>query len=881
MDSYKFETDHSICYQANITTRLEPFMFRCVEDVFTTDFLDILHVKRVPTFDDFIQILSKIKEKTDENSTSNCDNEVNMTVLILYHLMDCHEMLQLYLKDNNNHLFIPNTKNVWLSHRDLCFCNVDWIDKSDLNICHEKISIDLAMRLGIQNNQDKYIQAKSIGIGEEFGQSEDLICRIKTLLRAYPNDGTIIKEIIQNADDAGATEIQFILDDNEYGDEKIFGDSWKPLQKCPALLVYNNGKFQNEDFKGIQKLGEGSKKADVTKVGEFGVGFNCVYHLTDVPIIVANHEKKGLVFCVFDPHRSYFPNSENFFKPGRMIPLESMKLYSDVLQTIPKGFDLKNGVLFRFPLRDSSMATKSKLSDKPLLFDKAEEMLKEHFCKTAKECFFFLNSIQKIEFKKKTHNSYKILSCISTSKEMFSENYQQTSFTQEMYNKHHYNPISLCYYLNINDLEEDQKWLIYRSYGFREKDNLPNDFNDKKYNPEAGVALPIKLEKGIEIKKKIFCHLPLPIESYMPIHINGRFYLDHENRRGIRQNFDSDNTEDIAIEEKWNLYIFTELIGYCYARIIEQLQMLVVKRELTFYDFYNFFPLLREKNPLLNGLCKGLMNNLRQSKIFAFKSSNSSIEWLSYNEHNDKYLLYFKSLYSNDIVDILKDIGMKVTQVPSQLKQIFKKGDMNIYDVNPMETVKFLLSKYHCIGKVPRHINKTPFRNLERFLKFIEFIPEKFDFEMENDPQGLPLFLNEENVLNVFDSDDLIIATEYPLLFQNMKRNVVNKNILNTGLVSKLIETGIVEEDTVELLAEHIEFNILEELKKSTQILEYHKKYEDYITNFWKWVNSYRYIYHEDSEGLTNVLKDILHKFSNYSLLLYCSCWQNLCVCKL
>ncbi|CAD5125076.1 DgyrCDS13316 [Dimorphilus gyrociliatus] len=863
-NGFKFEKDHSKCYRTGIFTNLEPFMFECVRNSNAIKFLNILHVKQEPSFNDFIQILSEIKKKSDESCTSICDDEVNMIISILNGLIADKTNLKNFLMNNDNHIFVPSTNNVLLSHRDLCFCNIDWIDKSELQVCHEKISINLAKKLEIPSNQDKFFSSKSIGIGEEFGQSEDLLSRIRTLLRAYPNDGTIIREIIQNADDAGATEIQFILDANKYGDEKIFGDSWKPLQKCPALLVYNNGKFRKEDFDGIQRLGEGSKKDDVTKVGEFGVGFNCVYHLTDVPIIVANHEERGPVFCVFDPHRSYFPKAENFLKPGRMISLKDMNSYSDVLQTLPQEFDLENGVLFRFPLRDNKMANRSKLSDRPLRFKEAEKILEDHFHKTVKESLFFLNNIQKIVFKKKIGDSYENISCISTSREPFSKKSQQTNFTQEVYNNDRFDPLSLCYYLKISDSKKYEKWLIYRSFGFREIDNLPSDLSNEKFNPEAGVALPIKLETSEGIKKKIFCHLPLPIESHMPVHINGRFYLDHENRRAIRKNEDSDN----AIEVRWNLYVFNKLIGYCYARIIEKLKILVTEKELTFNNFYSFFPKLHKEDTFIKGVCEGCMSYLKKSKIFAFESSNSAIEWLSYNEHNKNYLLYFQ-FDRKSVVNILKDIGMKITEVPTTLKEEFAAGHMDIYEVNETEVVKFLLSKYHCFGKLPLHITETPFMKVQRLESVIKFIDTEFESKHNNqkkcdskndDLERLPLFLNEEDELDVFDPYNLIIATEYTLLFQNMKENVVNKKIIKTSLIYKLKKTGVVREATTDLLAQYIVDNIPEELDKSKQIVEYHEKYEEYIANFWKWAK-------DQHKGSLVAITAILQQFSNYSLL--------------
>ena len=92
--------------------------------------------------------------------------------------------------------------------------------------------------------------------------------------------------MIQNADDARATEVKFFLDcrniqtlhpkliDEEMRDEHL------PRFQGPALLSYNNATFTDEDWKGIQKLQQSGKAANPFKVGRFGIGFNSVYHIT-------------------------------------------------------------------------------------------------------------------------------------------------------------------------------------------------------------------------------------------------------------------------------------------------------------------------------------------------------------------------------------------------------------------------------------------------------------------------------------------------------------------------------------------------------------------------------------------------------------------------
>lgn len=101
------------------------------------------------------------------------------------------------------------------------------------------------------------------------------------------------QEVIQNADDARATEVKFYLDcrvkqalppslvsaahaaGNDTNKDEL-------LQQFtgPALLSYNNAPFKKEDWESIQSLQQSGKAKNPHKVGKFGIGFNSVYHIT-------------------------------------------------------------------------------------------------------------------------------------------------------------------------------------------------------------------------------------------------------------------------------------------------------------------------------------------------------------------------------------------------------------------------------------------------------------------------------------------------------------------------------------------------------------------------------------------------------------------------
>ena len=113
----------------------------------------------------------------------------------------------------------------------------------------------------------------------DFGQKADLCVRIREILRNYPEGSSILKELIQNADDAGAAQLTFVLDVRRHRREQLWSSNMAELHG-PALLAYNNSKFTKTDFESIQRIGASLKKetSKGVKTGRFGVGFNSVYH---------------------------------------------------------------------------------------------------------------------------------------------------------------------------------------------------------------------------------------------------------------------------------------------------------------------------------------------------------------------------------------------------------------------------------------------------------------------------------------------------------------------------------------------------------------------------------------------------------------------------
>ena len=81
----------------------------------------------------------------------------------------------------------------------------------------------------------------------------------------YPDSAHFIYELLQNAEDTGATEACF------------------QLTKTGLSFEHNGRAFTRDDLLGITDIGEGTKAADDDKIGRFGVGFKAVFAYSETP----------------------------------------------------------------------------------------------------------------------------------------------------------------------------------------------------------------------------------------------------------------------------------------------------------------------------------------------------------------------------------------------------------------------------------------------------------------------------------------------------------------------------------------------------------------------------------------------------------------------
>lgn len=95
----------------------------------------------------------------------------------------------------------------------------------------------------------------------------------RTQVSMYSDPTHFVYEVLQNADDYGATEIDFTLEASK------------------LVITHNGTPFTEENVRAITLFGQSTSQDDFLKTGRFGVGFKSVFAYTATPRIASGDEQ--------------------------------------------------------------------------------------------------------------------------------------------------------------------------------------------------------------------------------------------------------------------------------------------------------------------------------------------------------------------------------------------------------------------------------------------------------------------------------------------------------------------------------------------------------------------------------------------------------------
>ncbi|XP_060560516.1 sacsin-like [Ruditapes philippinarum] len=637
-----------------------------------------------------------------------------------------------------------------------------------------------------------------------------LIKQLKGILSEYPDGGQILKELIQNAEDAGAREVRILHDKRRINQNTSSQCETTPIDtkffKGPALCVYNDAVFSENDWEGIQMIYSSNKEEDPLKVGRFGLGFKSVFHITDFPCVISggtvlliNPQKSGkkvnisLDLCTLEEYEEEGLDAEAFWEA-----LEDT--FGLCRQTLPEdGFQ---GTIFWFPLRENP----SVLSE-TLYNESKVKNLFDSFASDASNILLFLKDIEKISLHTRDEDrkiSETLLleiedkdGAVRRSRQAFKDQIQTQNISPECPDIH--STIHLVIHMLHGDKEEHQEWLVVNyfvnesaSAGFRE---LIQDKN-LGYSPYVGVATSLT-EIEDDFEGHVFCFLPLPKEGErltgLPVHVNGFFALS-QNRHHMK--WETEEQEGKPIDDKsilWNKALIQEALPKAYDLLV--LEIIEVSKnnsndEISVKAVYNTLPTCKSSPRKTHKRWMELENKLyeylgKREILYAMHTR----EWIDLRR---AFFATFKTLSSNEgdvalqesVVRCFKKIGVQYVDIPFSLFDTLQSHFPYIKDLTPESLALQLKQQQHykdLTHKDKINILGYLLRN-EVNLQDLELLPLASDKWIEFRKGSQPIYLCSDAAVKMFPGQENRMVMESAKLGAQLTEFI--EKICNSGKVT-------------------------------------------------------------------------------------------------
>ena len=747
--------------------------------------------------------------------------------------------------------------------------------KQQRHFLHHQISESVATKLGVidilAEFSNKMADDTLFG-GEDFGQHEDLCARLNGLLTQYEPNMSMFTEFIQNAEDACASEVAFVIDRRHQFEKNVLFSTYKnfkSLHDMPSLLVFNNRKFTVKDIVGITKLGVGGKRGDADAIGRFGIGFNVAYHITDSPTLLScDVGGDPQYFCLFDPHKAFFSYLENS-RPGKLWQnTEERKLSNfidqlkpflgdmfpkmarcvpGVIQDLASGW--QNGYsVFRLPLtrnRSGNHCWKTKL-DKgySMTLGKLQRFLAQ-FQQQIPEMLLFLNNVKQISvFDISESGDVNNFCCFTANSKQIGD-IPHSSFAvnlRESCSRLSQGQVpqsfSTCNALTVTQHEGradlivkkgETNWLVSKCF----RGTLPEDLVLKGYKesllPVASVAS-VRDRNMAACDGKIFVSLPLDDNpSYLPIHIHGAFWID-PSRKHIQ------HTREGALKD-WNKSLVDCVVSKAYSFLLQIGTQLIDKSNKQQISwFYNLFPdlskataeAISEKARPLEafGLPQKVYINLLEDRAaILIDIVNQSVpsSWLCVeSDGRTKKGWFLKDSQANNLVPVFLELGLGITSAPYKICSAFRKVNPKYQgEISPHLLITLLKQVVQFKQKRVEDVIKHNIETIWHYILQIKPISSQL-------LSGLPLILLCTNELRVLP--ELCYSHADRENLPHRPEDFVSERLWRDKFIRDfLCAQRIVIPLSPSHYAQHIQ------LPKGDSPIPYKGEYRKTLVQFWKW----------------------------------------------
>jgi hypothetical protein len=589
---------------------------------------------------------------------------------------------------------------------------------------------------------------------------------IREYIRSYPTGITLIKEFIQNADDAGATELVVVLDRRVHPTGALRDQRMKRLLG-PSLLISNDALFTEDDHRGITTLLNSGKRRESGKTGRFGIGFNCVYNVTDFPSFISGPDIVCLDPCYGAVRNEGEPRTVRE-RISQLWKTDAGWLSTFTAMGVPSGTESIPFTVFRLPLRREGFTPPDPIAPKTLSFDDFAGIVTE-LKESGAQLLLFTKHVLKLKIGHIDRDS------VNPEWDLVIDSADPVRVTKarkplidalrgdpmEVLTKLTTQPNPpLVRYAHTFDIRHGrsttkESWMILGGLFCGANNRLIDHAKEmlrlnEKAIPLAGSAAKIVNSDGIEtiaaVQGRLYCGLPINRDTPLAFHVNG--YFDTDSSRTDITRPEGLQGDDVT-RANWNLLLIEDAIGPCAA---EMVRTLVTLRPDTPADaLYKVFPPPSDTSELFKRLATSFYGSLVDSRVISATAGEKRV-W----EKIGTAWIAPASLQDPLVAD---GFVVAVPDIPAKVRTGFSKAGakVNVLDPQTLRQYLFLNADVDCdIGSAP----KSSLRRREWVEEIVKFCnePEKPDLL-----DGLPLAILADGRLHTFGKTDrqwVFVATQ-------------------------------------------------------------------------------------------------------------------------
>ncbi|EAL73014.1 hypothetical protein DDB_G0268850 [Dictyostelium discoideum AX4] len=763
-----------------------------------------LKLKDKPDLNDFIRLIKSIQDTYEKESS----NSIELFELVIYSLQN-----PAFNKESliDSKIKLPTTDNQFVEFEKVIYVDHSCLPQEFIDLghsaLHNKISENTASKLNIIK-LSQLIQSQ-VAFDHSFGQKEDLVDRLKQILNDYKVE-VFLNEMVQNAHDAGSTEVKLILDCNSLK-QQFLKENPEISTLCKdlpsyfesSLLFYNNSVFTDDDIKNVQAMTASIKKQDEKCIGQHGLGINSMYSFSDCPCILS-----GEYLMIFDPFVTHIGQSINY-SHGAKYKISQYKPYLKYFKPFQHlqsifDFDLDdgkfNGTIIRLPLRKIQNDGNRHISPQKWNEANVLDYLKRVKASNLENLMFFTN-IDSLEVSILPVGSKKLEQQISIHKK------SSLSLITNQYNNLMNIPTQVSEYtFTIIPSEKSkitEKYIIGQviEEDFKDLSEYPDNkalkflsiYNNEKRKPVGGVAfkLPDFSLPEYKFTPKSFCYLPYKdLISNIPVHIHANFSTTSS--RDILENAKSSNLYNIeeilskkvdqVIQQSdsfqlfWNQLIVTEIIAPLYINTLTLFKNKYIKGNdidiiSKYHDFYySRFPVLSDS------LSNHSILEMLANKFYSLVNSENSDVFIHYpgvevlKKPKDTFYaelsFFLSNAYSDSILKCISHIGFNVNVCPFKIYFSFKSPDNWLTE----ETISNALKGENLN---PRVINTQDIANI---ILYFSKMPEYLD--------NCQVLIFNDKTRGFVNIENKIINQLYNQTHFEMTQDVLNLKFIDSELTN-------------------------------------------------------------------------------------------------